>query len=190
MPDNKYSIIGLTGTFGSGKSAAADFFEQKGFTKVVLSSFLEEEAKRRRIRKITRKLLQNIGNQWRKEYGKEILAKKAINFLREKNIKKAVIDGIRNTGEIEELKKYTNFILIAIIADRKIRLERLKKLKRRENLTSSLFDKLDKRDSGLGQKKTGLQVTQCIGLADVSVYNNSSSNDFTAKLNSFLKSFN
>ena len=103
----------------------------------------------------------------------------------------ALMNSAKVVGKkIEELKKHTNFTLLAIIADRKIRFERLKKLKRRENLTLTLFNKLDKRDSGLGQKKTGLQVTQCIGLADIFVDNNSSLDEFTAKLTDLLKDFN
>ena len=87
MLQNKPFIIGITGAFGSGKSSAADFFKQKGFTRVILSSFLEEEANERRVRNITRKILQDIGNEWRKRYCKEVLAKKAINFLSDDNFR-------------------------------------------------------------------------------------------------------
>ena len=84
-------LIGLTGGFGSGKSTAASFFESKGFRKIILSLFLEEEARRRGIYKITRKILQDIGNEWRKKYGGGILAKKALEYLGEVS-KNIVID--------------------------------------------------------------------------------------------------
>lgn len=182
-------IIGITGAFGSGKSTASDFFESKGFAKIILSSFLEEEAKKRIKGKITRKLLQDIGNTWRKKYGNGILAKKTLYLLLSKDIKNAVVDGIRNIGEIDELRKNNRFILLAVIADREVRFERLKKLKRRESLTWELFNKLDHRDLGLGQKKTGLQVAACQAMADVFINNNSSLDEFRNKLENFYKKY-
>src|SRR3989344_1416919 len=125
-------LIGINGGFGSGKSTAASFFEPKGFSKIILSSFLEEEARRRGFKKITRKILQDIGNEWRKKFGHGILAEKAVNYIKKEKIKKAVIDGIRNSGEVKKFKKEKNFVLLAIITDKKNRFERLKNLKRRE----------------------------------------------------------
>lgn len=148
----KILVVGITGAFGGGKSTASNFFERKSFKKIILSSFLEEEAKKRKIKKITREILQDIGNEWRRKYGSNVLAKKALLMAKNYN-KKVIVDGIRNVGEIEYLRSNSNFMLITIVADRKIRFERLKKLKRREDLTWELFEKLDRRDLGLGQKK-------------------------------------
>lgn len=178
-------LIGITGGFGSGKSTAASFFESKGFKKIILSLFLEEEIKRRGFERITRKILQDIGNEWRKKYGSGILAKKALEYLGEVN-KNIVIDGIRNPGEIEFLRKNKNFILLGIVADRKVRFERLKRLKRREALTWELFEELDRRDLGLRQKKTGLKVAKSIAMADIFIENNGTLEEFVEKLNSFL----
>ncbi|MBI2031419.1 MAG: hypothetical protein HYT08_02280 [Candidatus Levybacteria bacterium] len=184
---NKIFIIGITGGFGSGKSAASSFFERRGFTKIILSSFLEEEARKRGFQKITRKILQDIGNEWRKRYGVGILAKKTLEYLGKKGIKKSVVDGIRNKGEVKEFKKIKNFILIAIVSSKKNRFERLKNLKRRERLTFELFKKIDRRDQGLGQKDTGLQVAACIKAADFIVKNNLDYKTFENKLNKFFK---
>jgi len=184
---NKPLIIGVTGAFGSGKSTAADFFESRGFKKIILSSFLEEETVKRGFKKITRKILQDIGNEWRKKYGAGILARKAIALLKKEEVEKAVIDGIRNVGEIDEFRKHNRFPLLATIADRKVRFDRLAKLKRRESLTWELFTKLDRRDLGLGQKSTGLQVAACQALADVFIENNSDIEEFKNKLEKFLK---
>lgn len=185
--NKQFFIIGITGAFGSGKSTAADFFASRGFKKIILSSFLEEEAKKRGFCKITRKMLQDIGNQWRKKYGSGILTKKALELLKGEKVEKAVIDGIRNVGEINKLKKYKSFVLLAIISDRKVRFNRLAKLKRREKLSWELFKKLDRRDLGLGQKNTGLQVIACQKLADYFIENNGNKKDFERKLENLLK---
>lgn len=187
--ENKIFIIGITGGFGSGKSTAASFFEKKGFTKIILSSFLEEEAKKRGFKRVTRKILQDIGNEWRKKYGSGILAKKTLKYLKTKRIKKAVVDGIRNKEEIREFRKIDKFILIAILSSKINRFLRLRNLIQREYLTFELFKKLDRRDQGLGQRDTGLQVAACIRRANIKINNNFSQRTFEKKLNEFLKTY-
>lgn len=181
-------IIGITGAFGSGKSEAANFFSSRGFEKVLLSSFLEKDLERRGVKHITRKMLQDLGNEWRKNLGAGVLAKKALEYISKKNYRKVVIDGIRNIGEIEEFRKEKSFILLAVVANRKIRFNRLKKLKRRESLTWELFERLDDRDLGIGEKSTGLQDAFCIALSDVFITNNRTKEYLEKKLGAFIKS--
>lgn len=181
-------IIGVTGAFGSGKSTAAVFLESKGFRKIILSVFLEEEAIKRDL-EVTRKVLQDIGNEWREKYGSEILARKALEKISTRESEKFVIDGIRNVAEIEFLRDSGSFKLIAIFSDRKVRFDRLKKLKRREALDWELFEKLDSRDAGVNEKETGLQVDRCIALADYSIENNGSEEEFKIKLEELLKTY-
>ena len=178
-------IIGISGPFGSGKTTAANFFETKGYKVIVLSSFLEEEAKKRKL-PITRKVLQDIGNEWREKSGSSILMKKALQNI--KIDEKVVIDGLRNLGELDSLKK-ENGILLAIVADKKTRFDRLKNLKRREQLTEDLFRTLDLRDLGINEKITGLQTAFCIALADIFIDSNSTIQEFERKLDKFLNQY-
>lgn len=182
----KSTIIGITGPFGSGKSTAASFFETKGFTKITLSFFLEE-ALEKDGKEITRSNLQDLGNSWRQKEGSGVLVKKAIAHISSNNIEKAVIDGIRNLGEVEELKKTNSFVLLGVVADRKVRFERVKKMNNREVLTQEFFDRLDYRDLGIvGDEETGLQVAKCLAVSDYFVSSNDEEN-YTEKLKKFLK---
>ena len=182
MAENKPLVIGITGAFGSGKSKAADFLKSFGFEKISLAVFLEEELGKRGIKKITRKLLQDLGNEWRGKYGAGILAKKALLLIEKKGIKKAVIEGFRNKAEIEELRKINKFRLIGIVVNREIRFNRLKKIDRREKLSWELFNKLDNRDLGIGEKESGLQVAICLALSDIFVENNGNLNQLKNKI--------
>ena len=172
MLENKPQIIGITGAFGSGKSAAADYLESLGFVKISLANFLEEELKKRKIKNITRRFLQDLGNEWREKYGAEILAKKALELIKEKGIKKVVVEGFRNRLEIDYFRKFGIFKLIGIVVNRRIRFERFKKLDRREKLDWDLFNKLDNRDLEIGENENGLQVAVCLALSDIFVENN------------------
>ena len=184
---DKPLIIGITGAFGSGKTTAADFLKSLGFTKIGLVQFLEEELKSRGENKITRKLLQDLGNQLREKYGAEVLAQKALALIKEKRIKKAVVEGFRNGLEISEFRKQNNFKLIGIVVNRKIRFDRLKKLVRREKLNWELFNKLDNRDLGIGEGKRGLQVAICLALSDIFIENNRSLIELKSKIQNALK---
>ncbi len=184
---NRNITIGITGGFGSGKSTASDFLESLGFVKISLVQFLEEELINRGERNITRKMLQDLGNEWRKNFGRGILSKKALVLIKEKKIKKAVIDGFRNIGEIEEFKKEENFTLIGIVVNRDVRFKRLEKLKRREKLTWKLFNQLDSRDLGVREGNEGLQVALCLALSDIFIENNSGLLELKKKIRKTVK---
>lgn len=175
-------IVGITGQFGSGKSTAAIFLQTKGFRRIYLASFLEEEIEKKGFVPITRKHLQDMGNELREKYGGGVLVKKALELAKKGKYKKIVIDGIRNIEEIKLLQKNGNFTLLAIVSDKKVRFERLKKNKRREDLTWDEFDKLDKKDLGIGQSKTGLQVAICVALSDIFIENNTSLVNFQERI--------
>lgn len=172
--ENKPLIIGITGAFGSGKSEAASFLQSKGFRKISLVQFLEEELIKKGEKNITRRMLQDLGNQWRRRYGSGVLAKRTVAFIKDNKIKKAVVDGFRNISEIEEFQKLGNFTLVGLVVNRDIRFKRLKNLKKREHLTREIFEELDSRDLGIGEGISGLQVAICLALSDIFIENNGS----------------
>ena len=187
MQKQKAFTIGITGAFGSGKSTAADFLKPLGFIKISLVQFLEEELKNQGEKKFTRRLLQDLGNKWREKYGADALAKKASSLIKEKGIKKTVVEGFRNVSEINIFRKAGNFKLIGIVVNRDIRFNRLKGLKRREKLTWELFNKLDDRDLGIGEGKNGLQVALCLTMADIFIENNEDLGQLKKKIQNVIK---
>ena len=187
MLKQKPLIIGITGAFGSGKSTAANFLKTLGFTKVSLVQFLEKELKGRGEKKITRKLLQDLGNEWRGKYGAGILAEKALTLINKKAIDKTVVEGFRNSLEIDEFRKQSRFKLIGVVVNRKISFERLRKLDRREKLDWELFNGLDNRDLGIGEGKKGLQVAICLALSDIFIENNRGLEEFKNRIQEAIK---
>jgi dephospho-CoA kinase len=97
-------VVGIVGTLCSGKEVVKRILmERYSAYHVTLSDVIRGELEKKRGQ-LNRTTLQDMGNEMRKKYGSEILAKLAISYLpRDKQI--IIVDGIRNPGEIEYLKK-------------------------------------------------------------------------------------
>ena len=163
-------IIGLTGTMASGKDVIAEILKKKGFIILSLSDEVREEAKARGIEP-TRENWQTIGNEMRKEFGNGILAQKVLRKVSDPQ-KHYVINGIRNTSEVHELKNWPSFYLIAVDAPQQMRFQRMIQ-RNRPSDPKNFYDfmKVDGIDQGLNQDDSGQQVKACIQLAEYHIFN-------------------
>jgi len=164
-------IIGLTGTKASGKGEVAEIIKKRGFAYFSLSDRVREEAAARGLVNYNIKDLQDIGNDLRKKFGNGALAKRTLEIA--KGSENFIIDGIRNPSEIEELKRYGNFVLIAVDA---LPFERFIRLARRgrpsDPKTMPEFMKVDERDRGINEADSGQQVAKCMEKANFHIVNN------------------
>lgn len=186
----KYIVyVGVVGQIAVGKGVLVEYLIKKlGFVSFSLSSILHEELKKKNIKEFTRKTLQDMGDKLRKRYGDDVLARRAIEVLKRQGEKHVVIEGIRNPGEIEFLKKNPAFILIGVKANREIRFKRLlQRAKPWDPKTWADFVKVDRRDLGVGQKKSGQQVGKCLAYCDYVLTNNKDKKDFERKVRELMK---
>ncbi len=182
--------IGVIGQIASGKRVLTDYLIEKyGFTPFSLSSIVHQELKRQGIKSFSRKTLQDIGDELRRNYGDDILARKIIELI-EKNhssAKRIVIEGIRNPAEVEFFKKIPHFVLIGVKAGRRIRFNRLKVRNKSWDPTAwREFLAIDRRDWGVGQEKSGQRVGDCMRLADYVLVNNGTIEEFRKKIEKLL----
>ncbi len=108
----KPRLIGLTGTNGAGKGEAAAYFGTRGYAYFSLSDVIRDEL-RERGESASRDNLIRTGNELRELGGPDVLARRTIDKI---GGGRAVIDSIRNTGEIEYLRRQEGFVLLAIDA--------------------------------------------------------------------------
>lgn len=181
--------LGLVGSLASGKSVVTDYLQkQYHFIEFSLSPLIHEEMKRRGITNYTRLDLQNVGNQLRAQFGADVLAKRAVDSVKEKRLTKVIFTGIRNTAEVTYLQSFPQFILISINAPRKRRFERLiGRTKVWDPKDWSAFVKTDKRDLGIGQNSLGQQVGKCMKLATFRLYNNKKAEDLYPAIEKIMK---
>ena len=180
-----FKIIGVVGQIAAGKGILVNYLTEKlDFSSYSLSSIVHAELNKKGIKKYTRKMLQEVGNDLRREYGDEVLARRILEVIKGQKVdKKIVVEGIRNPAEIKFLKKNPNFILIGVKANRELRFKRLLlRGKEWDPKTYEDFLKIDRRDIGVGQNKSGQQVGKCLAYSDYVLTNNKDVKDFEKKL--------
>ena len=177
-------VLGLTGRIASGKEEVAEYFIEKDFRYLPLSEKVREEARERNI-EITRSNLQDLGDMLRDEEGLGVLVKRVEKKFQEEY--DFLVGGIRNTGEVEELRKFDGFKLISIDAPVKERYERILSRKDQgDDKTYQGFLKADQRDFG-EDIEYGQQVGVCMEMADFKIINDSSLDDLYKKLDEIYK---
>ncbi len=158
-------IIGLTGTNAAGKTTVANFFIRHGFAYYSLSDEIREIMKFRNT-EINRDNLIAVGNEMRRKFGKGYLAERALRKIRGD----AVVDSIRNLGEIDALKKSGEFILISLDAPAEARYSRAKE-RGRTGEGETLQEFMEKEQKELKGSKEEQQIEACMLEADFSIIN-------------------
>jgi len=163
-------LIGLVGRMGSGKGTVAEILKEQGFSSAIISDFIIKEMKERGIAIILENI-QDVGDEARKKYGGGEWVKR---ILKEMDLdKNYIFDGVRNPGEVEELRKTGKFFLIYVDCMQHIRWPRVKDSGKEKN--PKIWEEFliaEKRDSGLNQPEYGQQVDKCIQKADFVITNN------------------
>jgi dephospho-CoA kinase len=181
-------IIGLTGKNAAGKGESAKHLQKMGFHYFSLSDELRLEATRMGIGH-SRDELVKLGTELREKFGTNYLASKInekIGALKQKDVQKFVVDSVRNSGEVAELRKNDDFDLFAIEADAKLRFTRM--IKRGRAGDAATFEKFMEQESKENSNSgAGQQMELCIEMAAHTVVNNGTLEELHSKLDAILK---
>lgn len=181
-------IIGVTGPLCAGTDTFGEILrKEKGFIWFGYSDILREELKKRNI-EITRKNLQDIGDELRKRDGLGVLSKIIIEKI--ENGFNYVVGNIRNPGEVDVMRAWfgKNFVLVRIDADVEVRFERLSRRRREKDpRTWDEFRKVEDRDFGVNEKSYGQQHAAVFQMADFSIDNSGTFEEFREKVEELLK---
>ncbi len=112
-------VLGLTGPNASGKGEVVAYLRDRGFASHSLSDIIREEAAARGLPP-EREHLIRIGNLLRREGGAGVLARRVLPRLEGR----ALVDSIRNPGEVEVLRGLPRFVLLGLMAPLEVRFRR------------------------------------------------------------------
>ena len=174
-------ILGLIGPIGSGKDSAAKYVGEKlGIPFFQISDALKDIMRERGVT-ITRETLTVCGTKYAEEFGEDYLAKVILGKIEGA---KGVISGMRQVAQIKYLRENSDFYLVAIGTDAKIRFARSKaRGKAGDAGTLELFVKNEILENSGGNIQ---RVFECIKMADTMIINNSSLEDLYKKIDNLL----
>ncbi len=183
---NNAKILAIVGMSGSGKSVAVDCLTSKGYPKVYFGGMIYKEMERRGIERTEdgeseKKFREEI----REKEGKDWVVRQAIsevNDLIQAGQKRIVLDGVYSWTEYKILKHEfpTSLTFIAVVADKKLRYERV--VSRPERA----FDAKAIRERDRSEIEN-LEKGGPIAAADYYILNNGTLEEYRTRLDSILK---
>jgi len=183
-------IIAITGPILSGKEQAAQYLSVHGFKWHSLSKIIREIALSRKIEP-TRYNLKKLGNDLINESpNKSILAQKALDNMKKTGDNDVVIEGLRDVQTIADLRNAAvKFILIGVDAPLELRYDRCRKRNRKSDPQSfEEFGNLD--DSENYDLNIGQRIYECMDMADYTIINDSTLEDFYKRIDEVLSKLN
>ena len=192
----KISLIGLSGTNGSGKDTlGAILAEDYGYLFISVTDLLRNEARKQNL-PIEREVLRKISSDWRKESGLGVLVDKALKTFKEqtKSYNGLVISSLRNPGEADRVHELDGKV-IWVDASARLRYDRIQKNKEARGRTSEdnksyeTFLEEEKAEmSSDSNDETKLNMSAVKDKSDLTILNNFSDlnelkDDLKSKLN-------
>jgi dephospho-CoA kinase len=177
ISNNLPEIIGIAGTFASGKDTLAQVLaEEYGFTHISTSDMVREAAMER-YGSIERPILHKVATELRTESGAGTLVKKALQHSRP-----MVVTGIRSLGEAKELKA-AGGVMIYTDADPRRRYERIKMRSRDSETTLSLEQFLANEEKEMhgGDREMDFNIRAIGEMADIRLMNDGTPEEFLAE---------
>ena len=162
---NKYLFL-FAGLPGSGKSTVIDAIEDLGKV-ITMGDVIREEAEKRQISSSDENF-GKIAKELREKYGPEVIAEKCVELIKNKEDNVIIIDGLRSTAELEVFKRIWKCSVIAIIASKEVRFQRISKRERIDD--TKTLDDLNERD----QREIKFGLEEVIENAEYKIDNNSS----------------
>ncbi len=179
-------IIGITGTLGAGKGTVVEYLvKDKGFRHYSVRGFLREELERRNM-PVNRDTLTAIANTLRAKHNPAYIAQQLIKQAKETG-QNCIIESIRTPGEIQSLRAYDTFYLLAIDADPRVRYQRIRKRNSEtDNISYHVFIDNEQREMHTHDPNKQ-NLAACIEQADHVIHNNGGISALHQQIESFLE---
>ncbi len=185
------TIIGLTGTHGSGKGTVVEYLMTRGFRHFSATELLREEALKRGL-PLGRPSYSLMANTLRQESGPGYIMRALYEKARAAD-GPAVIEAVYTVGEVNTLRALAhehgqNFLLLATDADPHLRYQRIFFGRKgdKDNITFQEFERHE-REEMASTDPDKQNLAACRTVADLVFMNNATKEDLFAELDARLK---
>jgi dephospho-CoA kinase len=176
-------IFGLVGQLASGKGATKKYIEEKySGQDCRFSSILRDVLDRVGV-PIDRGNLQKVSLVLRQAFGDDLLAKAIAADAGKMDADIVTLDGVRRFTDIKYLRELPNFKLIAIVADPKLRYERL--VSRNENVGDN--EKTFEQFTADNEAEADREIPEVIKTADFLIDNNGDWDNLYKQIDEIIK---
>ena len=175
-------VVGVVGYPASGKGEFSKIAGELGIPVVVMGDMIRRKVIANGL-ELTDENIGAAARNLRAELGMDAVAIVTAEEIAKINPNIVVIDGIRGDAEVTYFKSvFSDFSLLAITADFETRLLRMKNRGRSDDTTTP--ETLRSRD----EREESFGLARAVALADVRIENESSCEEFAARIRRYLES--
>lgn len=174
-------VVGVVGYPASGKGEFSQIAAEQGIPVVVMGDMIRSKVIKDGLA-LTDANIGAAARSLRGELGMDAVAILTAEEIRKLSAEIVVIDGIRGDAEVVYFRSvFNDFSLLAITADFETRLLRMKNRGRSDDTaTPETLRSRDKREESFG-------LARAISLADTSIENESTRDEFISRIRSYLE---
>ena len=175
------NLIAIVGMCGSGKSVATSYFEKEGYKVIYFGGVTMKKLEEENL-PVTPENEKYMREKLRKEYGMAAYAIVLLDDIKEAlKIGNVVLDGVYSWSELKILKEeFKDLKVLAIIADKELRYERLSK----RDIRPLTIDEAKNRDIS---EIENLEKGGPISYADYFILNNGSEKEYEENIKLLYK---
>jgi len=183
--DKRKIVIGLIGEKGAGKGTVSDYLmDRYGAIHYGTSKILRRTLEDLHL-PITRDNLVKLALVLKEGYGPSVIIDSLIQDMEKNGSDIIIADGIRMHGDVDPFrKKYgKNFYLIYVTADIKIRYERTKSRKEKDDEDKTTFEQFLEEEA----KLTEISIHEIGKQADFTLNNNGTQEELVGQIDEMMK---
>lgn len=174
-------IIGISGSFSSGKDTLAKHLQEKNGFMVVSTGDIVREIAQEQRGTIERPVLHEVANELRHKYGGAVLVERALDRYHNsiRNYSGVVIIGLRSLGEAKAIKELGG-VLVFVDAPIELRYERMKSRQKDGEVLISLEDFRQREETELtsGPTDADFNLLEIEKIADHQILNMTTPEEF------------
>ena len=177
-------IIGLVGTNASGKGYVSEYIVKNyGGIQITFSGYLARVLDAMNLER-TKENLIKMSVALRREFGEETFSHTVSTDAIHSDQEIVVVDGIRRIGDLANFKPLSEFKLIGIDADPKIRFERMKaRVGDKKDDATTTWETFQKKETA----PTEVTIPEVIKLVDFQIDNSGTVQDLEKKIDEVMK---
>ncbi len=181
-------LIGILGRIGSGKDLFSEYLPEIAGDKKILvmrfSDLLKETLDLWNLPQ-TRHNLQYLAITMSRQFGEGVLTHAVKRRIESKEADIVILGGVRWESDVEFVRSFKKNYLVYIVADQKIRYERIKKRSEKIGEKNISFERFLAEDD----EPTETHISDFGMSADVIIENNSSLKEYKAKIQDFYNTY-